>query len=573
MLREVEVLSKVGTDLHSQPKERPLGDGGRRYSMDDYGVNMAHQAELINAKGSAMGAGGGNNMTEALWSLMHEQVFLGMAASSVPPKREMVPLIEDLCAAGVRFVYFSPRNMRRSKALAENMGIETDWNCAISLRPLKDSTQPDPHRMTSAYADWDVKARLPHGVAAIREHIECVDNVPLLVSLFTDATPETTKEMLGIYSEHLESVLAVGMSYRAMNAELFRTADLSLSIEGLPLNQPLSSLPVASPGRFSAIDAAFNSEIVGLHAALPLGELVRIGGAMSGLDEVGSVLIGLIREGRRLLDNIYQALSFMCMVSFTVALLIVLGAALPVSHPLMLGGDHILWVLWIVAPLLAMSFLVSGAEAGLMRRTPEKNDPKVVPITRRLLAHLCIRAAPTALICVGLYLVIFGQLLVQADTEATCEGQGLGAQWLDSLWCSDLESTRSDPVVTQVKDQAVDLAVAELVLCLLAQSPGLMYRTATVLEGKPWKNRAWYYIVILIICIQNLYIWASAAARGTTSILLSCPWEPLVVGAVCPLVVAAVGCLVKQNDARAYKRYITLLRLEFDTRLGMHSPR
>lgn len=39
------------------------------------------------------------------------------------------------------------------------MGIETDWNCAISLRPLEDSSQPDPHRMTSTYADWDVKVQ------------------------------------------------------------------------------------------------------------------------------------------------------------------------------------------------------------------------------------------------------------------------------------------------------------------------------------------------------------------------------------------------------------------------------
>lgn len=43
------------------------------------------------------------------------QVFLGMAASFVPPKRDIVALIEDVEAAGVRFVYFSPRNMRRSK--------------------------------------------------------------------------------------------------------------------------------------------------------------------------------------------------------------------------------------------------------------------------------------------------------------------------------------------------------------------------------------------------------------------------------------------------------------------------
>lgn len=45
------------------------------------------------------------------------------------------------------------------QALAESMGIETDWNCAISLRPLEDASRPDPHRMTSSYADWDVKVR------------------------------------------------------------------------------------------------------------------------------------------------------------------------------------------------------------------------------------------------------------------------------------------------------------------------------------------------------------------------------------------------------------------------------
>lgn len=48
------------------------------------------------------------------------QVFLGMAASFVPPKRDIVALIEDVEAAGVRFVYFSPRNMRRSKVRCSN---------------------------------------------------------------------------------------------------------------------------------------------------------------------------------------------------------------------------------------------------------------------------------------------------------------------------------------------------------------------------------------------------------------------------------------------------------------------
>jgi len=35
------------------------------------------------------------------------------------------------------------------------------------------------------------QARLPKGIRNIRPHIDNVDNVPLLVSLFTDCTPDS----------------------------------------------------------------------------------------------------------------------------------------------------------------------------------------------------------------------------------------------------------------------------------------------------------------------------------------------------------------------------------------------
>jgi hypothetical protein len=50
--------------------------------------------------------------------------------------------------------------------------------------------------MISTYADWDVNAKLPHGIESVRKHLKEVDNVPLLVSLFTDSTKETSKEMV-----------------------------------------------------------------------------------------------------------------------------------------------------------------------------------------------------------------------------------------------------------------------------------------------------------------------------------------------------------------------------------------
>lgn len=129
------------------------------------------------------------------WSLIRNQVFLGVLGSLVVPRREIHKLLGVLNEAGVRFVYFSPRNMRRQKELAMQMGIDVAWNCAISLRPLE-SGEDDPHRMVSNYADWDINAKLPHGVEDVRKHLEEVDNVPLLVSLYTDVSKETTRDMV-----------------------------------------------------------------------------------------------------------------------------------------------------------------------------------------------------------------------------------------------------------------------------------------------------------------------------------------------------------------------------------------
>jgi hypothetical protein len=62
--------------------------------------------------------------------------------------------------------------------------------------------------------------------------------------------------------EYNETVLCVGTSYRAPNAGLFRTADLSLLQGGLPVSQPLASLPDASPTQLSTGDILFNRCVV-----------------------------------------------------------------------------------------------------------------------------------------------------------------------------------------------------------------------------------------------------------------------------------------------------------------------
>ncbi len=128
------------------------------------------------------------------WSLLKNQIFLGLLGSSVSPRKCIAHIIQDFDNAGVRFVYFSPRNMRRTKEVAREMGIDVSWNSAISLLPLLPGEDDEDLRNT--FGEADINARLPHGVEAVIRHLKEVDNVPLLVRLYTDATKTCTAEMV-----------------------------------------------------------------------------------------------------------------------------------------------------------------------------------------------------------------------------------------------------------------------------------------------------------------------------------------------------------------------------------------
>lgn len=64
-------------------------------------------------------------------------------------------------------------------------------------------------------------------------HIENVDNVPLLVNLFTDCSAEATREMLGIMQRYKEVVVCMGSSASNANSEIFLQANCSIAMEPL----------------------------------------------------------------------------------------------------------------------------------------------------------------------------------------------------------------------------------------------------------------------------------------------------------------------------------------------------
>lgn len=279
---------------------------------------------------------------ESCFEVQCHQVFIGMVTMQYQAQTDVVQLVERLDRACIRFVHFSKENELRSRVFSEKMGLESGWNCHISLltdeathshspknaslvetgdvhlddeSPLHSELEKlleQPHGLEScknisnsapgainerpnepkaasvesvvlkrppskeSVADEEncpslsgftdsteqsapinfdmsnrvrslavfsrsnpstlftlLQAKLPRGIENIRPHLENVDNVPLLVSLFTDCSPDTTREMLSIMQSYGEIVVCLGSSASNANANIFLHADCSIAIEPL----------------------------------------------------------------------------------------------------------------------------------------------------------------------------------------------------------------------------------------------------------------------------------------------------------------------------------------------------
>jgi len=508
----------------------------------------------------------------AFWNLLREQVFLGMVASSVPPKKDVPSLVEDLDAAGIRFVYFSPRNMRRSKLLVEKMGIETDWNCAISLRPLDEPHTPDPHRM-KGQSDWDVNARLPHGIKAIREHL---DKVPLLVSLFTDATAQSTREMLEIFKENRETTLCLGTLFRSPNAKLFSTADMAIGMDLLPGSQSSASLPPKHTGQLDQADLQFVRSLVGLSCALMLGTPATTEGGISEEYPV-TLLLDLVREGRKLLQNMYQALIFSGVSYITLALLEVFSSLLPFVVQPSLDGAELVFLGLIYIPGLAFSLLASPADKDIMARTPEKNKDSS-NFQGRHYWYIFLGTCPPAFASMVTFVWSFVSLTLLKEKQLAqqcCGSEDFSLACLNKLLvCEELFQDDSQSKLTNIINISQILMMTHLLLffCMLS---GLVtsYTTPCFLSNLH-RNWLWICVVICVLCLQVAYSAFDMFLFSFSMTEVQKVHYGTFVFVVLSLLSAAViiEC-IKRHNSYIHKRYLMFLRLEFETRLGMHSPK
>jgi len=488
------------------------------------------------------------------WTLVNNQIFLGMLGSSISPRKEVKSLLYDCDEAGVRFVYFSPRNMRRTKELASQMGIDVGWNCAISLRDLNEG-EVDDHRMPSTYADWDVNAKLPHGINEVRRHLEDVDNVPLLVCLFTDVTSETTADMVRIFRLYGDTVTTVGLVHGTRNQNIFKSADLAI---GIDLVENIFTRNSEGRNELLESDIKFASSIAANSCAF----------RVKGEPTIGQ-LPDIIAIGRASLAACYSGSVFVATGGLSLSML-VLFAPCSVSYcvPIVPPLGAVLYLL-ILLPCLGISMVFTDAEEESMHRVPPKNENNIVfsPQERRnLYIHMFVRSCLPSLGASVLYLIALGEIFIAMESSLTvkwtdCESNS----WSDIIRCADVQDYNG-----QAREFASALMLGEVALCVTITSAGYLFRTRLFTSENLWrKNNIWTINLFFSLALVIIYLALSLNREAFDAL----PWYYYLLSLLWPFVCLGVGERLKVLECRREARADMLRRLQFETRLGMWSPK
>mmetsp|Transcript_31329 Transcript_31329/g.65513 ORF Transcript_31329/g.65513 Transcript_31329/m.65513 type:complete len:1636 (-) Transcript_31329:697-5604(-) len=502
------------------------------------------------------------------WSLIKNQIFLGLLGSSVRPRKEIEPLIDACAKAGVRWVYFSPRNMRRTKELASQMGIDTAWNCAISLRPLESGTD-DTFRMTSNYADWDVNAKLPHGVEDVKRHLEEVDNVPLLVSLFTDVTKETTAEMVNIFQDYHDTVLSVGLSHLPRNQEIFSRADIAIGVDVLA-----EEVSFHHSMHYHTDEESFllPEEILFVSSISAYSSVFNLPGSSSICH-----LMEIIRIGRASLEAVTAAVAFVLSGNLSFGIFILLcpctaATAVPVIPTL--GSFLYMLVLLMIGSSIAAT---TDEDSGAMSRVPPKNDPSSkfsLKESKRIYMNGVLRAAPQAILSQFVYIVAFCQLMWEFESpflEEHCldfsgnESMGNNPPMVKIIRCDALRNY-SGPA----KISAGMISLASLAICTCFSSASFVFRTESIRSEPPWKrNHLW--VLALFLSLISIAVYLGVSVEKGSMVALPLNFYALFLAS--PFLCLFLNELVKKIDHKHEKRAVMMRRLQFETRLGMWSPK
>uniref|UniRef100_A0A3Q3JQQ3 Uncharacterized protein n=1 Tax=Monopterus albus TaxID=43700 RepID=A0A3Q3JQQ3_MONAL len=475
------------------------------------------------------------------------QIFMGMVSSQFQARLDTVRLIDALVTACIRFVYFSMEDELRSKVFAEKMGLETGWNCHISLTPnghgpydgapsspshgslhedlnqdSRDEAEGPLLPEEEAHSDlasfqrlWF--AKLPRGIHQVRPHLKNIDNVPLLVPLFTDCTPDTMCEMMKIMQENREVTCCLGSSANFRNSRLFLQSDLSIALDPLyPSQCSWETFGYATGG-------GFNGDAEGLSPLRLSGQLNSLGCSVTFHQGESVSMVKLIEQARHTTYGIRKCFLFLLQ-----------------CHD-------------------------SDVYSSVMTVATGKNLDAIPRKTQNYFLG-CFLLKFGVTVCA--YLLAFAFTLQESSQDVivflcNCSSSNEAPHWFSEL---------SDGLLLTQKVMAGFLVLHTVVISL-----SYVHRSQPLWRKSPFSNTWWCLIVPVVLLSQivqatvDYQLWHNQGSYLTFK-LGDIPLLAWLLVSLSSLLVVVVNEVVKLHEIRVRVRYQKRQKLQFETKLGMNSP-
>ena len=356
-------------------------------------------------------------------------------------------------------------------------------------------------------------------------------------------------------------MIAVGLSHLPRNSKIFSTADLAIGVD------VLSECLVKTNQENLQSNALLPSEVIFASAISAHFCAFRLQGIAS-IEHMPTILA----QGRASLAAATSAaifflsgyLSFtlyvfftVCSVATTIPFVPIIGAAL---------------YLLVILPLVGLPMTMSDPDKRCMQQVPPKNDISV-SFGKKEGKIFCLvsllKALPPAIFPQLPYLIAFGELMIENEPDIIqlkCLSNPIPGSWASVIRCSELSEYSG-----VARDTAVALSLAELALLTVVSSTTFIYRTIPIWEEPPWRrNHLWAFSVLAAFLVIAIYLLLNIE-RGTFS---SLPWYYFVLAFfVMPFLCLVWDEYLKRPEKSVLDRAEKLRRLQFETRLGMWSPK
>jgi magnesium-transporting ATPase (P-type) len=454
-----------------------------------------------------------------------------MVALKTSARKEANRFIEDVFSSGIRFVLFNEESQLHTKIIGDDLGLDIDWNSCISLSS---------NSAFSAFINSMGMRVLPSGIEEIAQHLAAkVDDVPLLVSMFSDSTPESILEMVKLYQLHGEVVAVVGGTLNSRNMAAYEAADVAV---GLGI-QPCCFCENCSGQRIDyQYRRTISEEIAQMVVSAPCAFTLNANASLYRILQV-------VKEARKLMRNMQLALVFSisCYLELTAAAAVSFALGWP---PLLSTGQYS-FVVYGVVPLLTVGFLGKQSSNELMKLLPIKMLHFSITESGWFLRNHLLRIAMSTLGFLGSQ--GFAIRLYSAELL-------LGFAW-QRRW-------------TEEEEEA--LRLVQLVwacVWMLGMTPGYLAGFESV-DFSVCSNHKWLGSTLVTTL-------ATAAAVGgylshctsAMGLLLREIWPLAIVWCFWFSAYQVLDHFLKRQEKQQYQRLQKTMRLYFQTKLGMHSPK